>query len=72
MGAFSKLKIAEPYGHPFDQRWGEGVICWDKKRECWVLPGGEITRIENKALEAARRIAHLIENKQTFIRKIAA
>lgn len=66
------MQKLEVHGHPNDLHWAGATICWDKKRDCWVLPGGDTTRIERVALGAAKRIADVFADKRVFNRKEAA
>jgi hypothetical protein len=66
------MQIQPLHGHKNDIRWAGATICWNDKRQGWVLPGGAITRIEREALEMAKRIADLLASQQVFIRKLAA
>ena len=45
-----------PTSHPNDIHYGKGVVCWNDRRDCWMVPGGDFIEHRQKALELAIRM----------------
>ena len=45
-----------PTSHPNDVHYGKGTVCWNQRRDCWVIPGGGNLEFREDALLLAAKM----------------